>query len=121
MTEQKKQIYLYPISPTAFQTLRHGDGVVMEHYAVPLHPDKMLFIVLWNKTRLGFLDRTKFNNMRKAGIDVANVGLTEQELDKLENTQDGTTAVFGPFDVLLMSQTTHESIQNVALNRGKMQ
>jgi hypothetical protein len=72
--------YEYPLSEDEFQKLCKGE-LILKNFSPPFHPNRLICIVAWNKSLLGTLDKNKFEDMRKGGIDVANIPLATENLD----------------------------------------
>jgi hypothetical protein len=75
--------YLYPLTRSNMDALYKND-LVIKNFSPPLQPYKLIMIVCWNKTLRETLDRDIFNNARIAGIDIANIGLTQERLAYIE-------------------------------------
>lgn len=96
--------YYYPLTTTEIEALKQGK-LVQKHYSPELQPDKILFIFAWNKSKLDKLDKKTFHNMRKAGIDVANIPLTNENISEIESEDGGGYTVhFDGFNVLVLSE-----------------
>jgi len=110
ITSGKKLLYYFPLETRDFEALRKGK-LVIKHYHPNLEPSKMLIVVAWNRSILDSLERKVFENALKAGIDVANIPLREENIRKLETTNDGFTIHYGVFEILLISAETLAKLQ----------
>ena len=75
--------YLYPLTRSNMDAPYKND-LVIKNFFPPLQPDKLIMIVCWNKARRETLDQRLFDNPRKAGISIANIPLTQENLDYIE-------------------------------------
>lgn len=78
--------YEYGLTAEEFAKLKKGE-LVLKNFFPPLEPQKLFCVVAWNKDKLGRLDPSIFEAMRKGGISVANCPLATAQFQQIENEQ----------------------------------
>lgn len=112
--EAVKELYWYPLTTGNMASLRDNE-LVIKNFCPPLQPDKLIAIVCWNKTKRGLLDKHIFDNMRKGGISVANIGLTDEDLAYIEKG-DFVHVAFSICTVSVASEETFKKLQEAKHN-----
>lgn len=111
MSSQKLKfgLFYYPLTKQDIARLNQGK-LVTKNFSPLLRPDVLICAVAWNKSRLGKLDKRKFDNMRKGGIHVANIPLEDADIKKIEDG-NGTSAFYDDFEILVLTEQTLQQLQ----------
>lgn len=107
-------LYYFPLTKQDITNL-HDNKLVSKNFSPLLEPHKLLCVVAWNKSKRKHLDKKQFHNMRKAGIDVANIPLKQDDLSKIESG-DGVSVYYSEFEILLL---TEERLTQLLLKKRK--
>ena len=96
-------LFYFPLSKQEILDLQKGKLVSKNYSEIP--HDKLLCVVAWNRSKMLELKKRKFDAMRKAGIDVANIPLWESQLSKIYHG-DGISVHFEGFEILVLLEET---------------
>jgi hypothetical protein len=103
----------FPLSKNQLAKLIEGAAII-KNYSLNL-PPRMLMVVVWNRAKLTTLNKNAFDNPRKAGVDVANIPIDADDLDKIVNGE-GLSAFFAnrTAEVVVLTQKTFDELQKKA-------
>ena len=101
-------VNFFPLTDSEIESLKTGK-VVSKNYYPELEPYKMLHVVAWNKSKLRKLDKRRFHAMRAVGVDVANIPLQDEDIEKIENG-DGFSFHYSTFEILVLTEETLKKV-----------